>query len=116
IRIPAACCGLVGLKPTRGRSPLFKGANHLAIDICEGVLTRTVRDTAMFFAEMEKCHRNSRLPAIGLVTSPARSRLKIGYCVSSLAFGESDETTQQAILNAAKLLADHGHHVYEIPP
>ena len=45
-RIPAACCGLVGLKPQRNRISLAPetGESFLAVD---GVLTRTVRDTAL---------------------------------------------------------------------
>ncbi|MDE8703699.1 amidase family protein, partial [Adlercreutzia equolifaciens] len=46
IRIPASCCGVVGLKPSRGRV----SAGPYGIDgpglVCGGVLTRTVRDTA----------------------------------------------------------------------
>src|SRR3954449_2134200 len=46
LRIPAACCGLVGLKPSRGRVSRGPdlGESWLA---CDGVLTRTVADTAL---------------------------------------------------------------------
>ena len=48
-RLPASCCGLVGLKPTRDRlMPMF-GTETLPVNIVySGVLTRTVRDTAAF--------------------------------------------------------------------
>src|SRR6202008_713435 len=49
IRIPAACNGLVGLKPSRGRVPLDPELRRMPVPIvANGVLTRSVRDTAAF--------------------------------------------------------------------
>src|SRR5215208_3677161 len=49
IRIPAACCGLVGLKPSRFRIDM-EGSHLLPVNIATyGVLTRTVRDTVAFY-------------------------------------------------------------------
>ena len=47
IRIPAACCGLVGLNPTRARGPNPHGYDDALGQNCEHVLSRTVRDTAV---------------------------------------------------------------------
>ena len=55
IRIPAAVNGLVGLKPTRDRHPTDKLANEQPVQIvADGVVTRSVRDTAAFMREAEQ--------------------------------------------------------------
>jgi amidase len=46
IRIPAGACGLVGLKPSRGRTSLGPDASFSALVLCEHVVCRTVRDCA----------------------------------------------------------------------
>jgi amidase len=49
IRIPAACCGVVGLKPSRNRLCHAQFVDRLPINIVtDGVVSRTVRDTAAF--------------------------------------------------------------------
>ena len=62
IRIPASCNGLVGLKPSRGRLPLDKDMRQMPLRIvANGVVTRSVRDTAAFYREMERVSRNPKL-------------------------------------------------------
>jgi amidase len=115
IRIPAACAGLVGLKPTRGRHIDGEQARHLPINmVSEGVLTRTVRDTAAFFAACEDFHRNPALPPVGLVTGPAQRRLRVGLVLDSVIDTPVDEQTRAAVLRTATLLEDAGHAVEPI--
>ncbi|HEY3630544.1 MAG TPA: amidase [Jatrophihabitantaceae bacterium] len=112
IRIPAASCGLVGLKPSRGRHVDGETARTLPINmISEGVLTRTVRDTAAFLAAAEDYRRNPMLPPIGLVEGPARRRLRIGLVLDTVTGAEVDAPTRAAVENTATLLEKLGHHV-----
>jgi amidase len=112
IRIPAAAAGLVGLKPSRGRHLAGEQARILPIDIIsEGVLTRTVRDTAAFVAAMEDHWRNPKLPPIGLVQGPSRRRLRIGLILETATGAQVCSQTRAAVEHAAALLEGQGHHV-----
>lgn len=117
-RIPAACCGLVGLKASRGRvlaSELFQQQIvEVAID---GVITRSVRDTAHFYAEAEKYYKNPKLKPIGLVSGPTKKTYKIGFSNNSLKNLKGDAPTEAALLKTVKLLEDLGHQVkmIEVP-
>ncbi|RKG29644.1 amidase [Acinetobacter tianfuensis] len=111
IRIPAACSGLIGLKPSRGRTYDSDAASKLPINIIsEGVLTRSVRDTAHFFAGMERSFYNTKLPQIGLVEHPIQRKLRIGFVTASIT-GTVDAETSDALNKTAKLLENLGHHV-----
>jgi amidase len=119
LRIPAACCGLFGLKPTRGRLPMNEAARRLPLDIvCEGVITRSVRDTAHFYAESERHFVNRKLPPIGLVEGPSKDRLRIGMVLDSVEADPTDAATRTAVLDVAKHLESLGHTVSEVqlPP
>ncbi|AKK27096.1 amidase [Mycobacterium sp. EPa45] len=111
IRIPAACNGLVGLKPSRGRLPLDKMTRQMPVRIVnDGVLTRSVRDTAAFYREAERVWRNRRLPEIGAVTGPGAGRLRIAVVTQSVN-RQAAPSVRDLTLKTAELLAGLGHSV-----
>ncbi|WP_180160254.1 amidase [Acinetobacter sp. YH12054] len=114
IRIPAACCGLIGLKPSRGRTYDSEAAGSLPINIIsEGVLTRSIRDTAHFYAGMESSYYNKKLPRIGMIHGPSKRRLRIGLVPQSIT-GQIDSETTATLMHSAALLEKLGHHVEEL--
>jgi amidase len=116
IRIPAAACGLVGLKPTRGRLPAEKSDRLLPVPIVsQGAVTRTVRDTAAFLAASERVRPARRLPRIGHVEGPASRRLRVGLLLDSVVDTPTDAPTRAAVERVAETLAAHGHHVEPMP-
>ncbi|ORV85294.1 amidase [Mycobacterium interjectum] len=118
IRIPAACNGLVGLKPSRGRLPLDPAHRRMPVGIvANGVLTRTVRDTAVFYREAERGWRNPKLAPIGDVTGPGRQRLRIAVLTRSVQ-RECSPAVRELALKSAGLLEELGHRVEHLdqPP
>src|SRR4051812_8740270 len=112
IRIPAAAAGLVGLKPSRGRHIDGEQARQLPINmVSEGVLTRTVRDTAAFLAASEDHWRSPTLAPIGLVRGPAERRLRIGLVLDTVTGAFVDDDTRAAVELTASLLEKAGHVV-----
>ena len=111
IRIPAACNGLVGLKPSRGRLPLDKMQRQMPVRLVnDGVLTRSVRDTAAFYREGERIWRNRALIPIGAVTGPGSERLRVAVVTRSLSRDCSPQMRDHTLQTAA-LLESLGHRV-----
>jgi amidase len=122
IRIPAACCGVLGLKPARGRVSLGpeSGQSFLTTD---GVLTRTVADTAMaldVLAGYEQGDANWAPPPPGRYAELAArepERLRIALTLTPPLDGAAvDPACESAALDAAALLASLGHEVQEATP
>ena len=114
IRIPAAACGLVGLKPSRGRVPQDKMSDEMPVRVvADGVVTRSVRDTAAYLRETERLAPHPRLRPIGDVTGPGRPGLRVAMVIDSIV-SRTDAETAAAVRGAATLLEGMGHHVEEV--
>ncbi|HTB71311.1 MAG TPA: amidase [Solirubrobacteraceae bacterium] len=122
IRIPAACCGLVGLKPARGRiSPAPElGDSDLGID---GVLTRSVADTAAILDLLEGYEPGDATwapPPSEPFAASARAeprRLKIAATtLPPQPDAAVDPLCAGAVADAAELLRSLGHDVEDVEP
>jgi amidase len=115
-RIPAACCGLVGLKPSRGRLVDWPAMDRVPVPIVvQSVLTRSVRDTALYLAAAERLHRDPCLPEVGHVTAPASERLRVAVVLEGYQGLSIAPDTQAVVAKAAATLAALGHYVEEVP-
>jgi amidase len=116
IRIPAACTGLVGLKPSRGRISVGpeQGEHFLVTD---GVLTRTVAETAELLdvlAGYEPGDASWAPPPSEPFAPAAPQRLRVGVTTTPSIESELDPLHDEAIRDTADLLASLGHEVAEV--
>lgn len=115
IRIPAACCGLIGLKPSRGRH-VGSPTAILPVDIvCQGVLSRSVRDTAHYFATIEQHSPHKSLEPIGLIQTPLHKKLKIAWFTDTPSGVPSHPDVVAATEQAKAACAALGHELVLIP-
>jgi amidase len=82
--------------------------------VADGVVTRSVRDTAAFLRESERHHRNLRLPPVGDITGPGRKRLRFAMVVDSVGGLHTDPEVADTVRDTAALLESLGHHVEEV--
>ncbi|MGO7538808.1 amidase [Rhizobium ruizarguesonis] len=110
IRVPAACCGLVGMKPTRGAIPGGPSfGNHLAGIASELAICRSVRDTALIFATLSGKSR-------GPFPDPSpvdidNGRLRIGLLVDTGSAYPTEDDRLAVVEDAARALESDGHEI-----
>ena len=122
LRIPAACCGLFALKPSRGRISSGPGLGELWFGACsEGVITRSVRDTALALDVL--CGPEPGDPYVTppppdfrqALRNPVR-RLRVAFSHESPLGTPVHAEAVQAVRQAAQLLESLGHTVVEASP
>jgi amidase len=121
-RIPASCCGLVGLKPQRGRISLAPDLGDHPL-VTDGVLTRTVGETARLLDVMAGYELGDATWAppppepFAHAVEREPGRLRIGVAVNPpLPDATVDPICLAAVSNTAALLEELGHEVVEIEP
>lgn len=124
LRIPAACCGLFALKPSRGRVSNGPGLGEVWFGACsEGVLSRSVRDSALALDILAGAEPGDPFVAPAPPPAPfvqlagrAPPRLRIACSAASPIGTEVHAEARAAVAAAAKLLQGLGHEVEEAAP
>jgi Asp-tRNAAsn/Glu-tRNAGln amidotransferase A subunit and related amidases len=123
IRIPASCCGLFGLKPTRARTPLgpFVGEGWGSMSSVH-VLTRSVRDSAEFLDATHGAAPGDPYaaphvtrPYVEELSAPP-GRMRVALQLAPLSGSPVDAECVEAARDAARLMEDLGHEVVEAMP
>ncbi len=122
IRIPAACCGLVGLKPQRGRISVAPDLGDTPLS-ADGMLTRTVADTAAILDVLAGYETGDATwappPPEPFADAAARPPSALRIAATTLppvADAVVDPLAVQAVDDAAELLRELGHEVQEVQP
>ena len=123
LRIPAGCCGLFSLRPSRGRVSSGPGIGEVWFGASsEGVISRSVRDSALALDVLHGAEPGDPFviapPAEPYVQAMQRApgRLRIGFTSVSPIGTEVHPEAVLAVQQAARLLESLGHHVEEAAP
>ena len=121
IRVPAACCGLFGMKPSRGRTPTGPDSpDQWHGFIVEHAITRTVRDSAALLDVVQGTCPGQLMHApppggsyLDATLQPP-GRLRIAVSFDALMGRQLHPECQAAVRDVAGLLEELGHHVEEV--
>jgi amidase len=122
IRGPAFCCGLVGIKPSRGRVSHAPAGDYQSGISTNGPLARTVRDAAALLDVMSGYITGDPYwlpdPEISFLRSADQDlgNLKIAFSTTIPPLGKVSPECQQSVIKTVELLSEMGHNVEEKCP
>ena len=116
IRIPASCCGLVGLKPSLYRT-IDSSQPNRPIDLSvRFVHTKTIRDSITALHAMQRKKLPKHLPIFPTSLTRSKKVLKIAMMTQSMLGIESDPEVKNATEETAKLCENLGHNIEIVKP
>ncbi len=114
-RIPAALCGILGIKPSKGRQTLLDRAEELPVLInMPGLLARSAADLSLAMQHLDRGEAKGMRP-LGLVDTPPMKSLNVAYYIDPVG-GEAEDSSRRATLEMVDRLRQMGHTVEEIAP
>jgi amidase len=124
IRIPAACCGLYGIKPQRGRVSLMPDSEHWHGLSVFGSVTRSVADSALWLdvvsgradGDVEAARPPATTFAEAATRSPGKLRIAVSTATGPASIVKVQPEVQRAVEQTAELLRSLGHDVQRRDP
>ncbi|MAG31960.1 MAG: amidase [Deltaproteobacteria bacterium] len=113
IRVPSSCCGVFGLKPSRGRNRAApqKRAVDISVKHC---VSRSVRDTAAYSVVVQRRDATAPFAPLPYVEGPSADRLRIGFFTSNVYGVDAEPSVKDALEDTARLCDGLGHEIVPV--